>query len=173
MNSPPTNNAPPTSGSGTTDELRSDAKELGSSAKDRVQREIDARKGNAAEQAKSVSSAIERTAGELDPDAPQWLKSAMQQGADQIQRFADTLEQKDSREIFNDVRTFARDNPATFLGACAAAGFAAARVFKAGGDDQSQGFRSQTQGPPAQVEEPIFRNDPMQSGREATRGEFV
>ncbi|MDQ3483623.1 MAG: hypothetical protein M3448_09505 [Pseudomonadota bacterium] len=172
MNSPPTNNAPPTSGSGTTDELRSDAKELGSSAKDRVQREIDARKGNAAEQAKSVSSAIERTADELDPDAPQWLKSAMQQGADQIQRFADTLEQKDSREIFNDVRTFARDNPATFLGACAAAGFAAARVFKAGGD-QSQSSRSQTQGPPAQVDEPTFGGEGMQSGRETTRGEFV
>lgn len=171
MSSSPTNSSP--TSKSPTEELRSDAKELGSAAKDRVERELDSRKGSAADQAKSVSSAIERTAGELDSNAPQWLKSAMQQGATQIQRFADTLDQKDSREIFNDVRTFARDNPATFLGACAAAGFAAARIFKAGGDDHAQSSPTQTQGPPAQVDEPVFRGDSMQGGRQSTKGEFA
>lgn len=180
MNSPPNTRAGNPSDpqannqSGITGELKSDAKELGSSAKDRIHSELDARKGTAANQAKSVSSALERTAGELDPNAPEWLKSTIRQGAQQIQRFADTIEQKDSREIISDVRTFARDNPTTFLAACAAVGFAAARIFKAGGsDDQSQGFRSQTQGPPPQVQEPTFRNTAPNTTRQSAGGEFV
>lgn len=178
MNSPPNNDGNQSNQAGKTaelsNELRSDAKELKSSAKERVHSELDARKGTAANQAKSVSSAIERTAGELDANAPEWLKSTMRQGAQQVQRFADTLEQKDSREILSDVRTFARDNPSTFLAACAAAGFAAARIFKAGGSDgYSQGFRSQTQGPPPQVQEPTFQSSAPNSTRQTTGGEFA
>jgi ElaB/YqjD/DUF883 family membrane-anchored ribosome-binding protein len=159
---------------GMADELRSDAQELGSSAKDRIHSEAEAGKSTAAAQAKTVSSAMERTAGELDNEAPQWLKSALRKGASQIQRFADTIEQKDSREILSDVRTFARDNPATFLAACAAAGFAGARVFRAGGSEESSQFRSQTQGPPPQVHEPTFGSTgASMSANQTTGGEFV
>lgn len=130
---------PPNEGAGGTgSELRSDAQQLSSKAADRLHSEVDSRKGQAAEQAKSVSSAIERTAGELDEGAPAWLKSAFRQSADQIQRFAEAMEQRDSRQILNEVQSFARERPALFLGACAAAGFAAARVFKAGGEQQNR-----------------------------------
>ena len=55
---------PPTQGTGgATDELRSDAQQLTSKAASRIHSEVDARKGNAAEQAKSVSNAIEAAAG--------------------------------------------------------------------------------------------------------------
>ena len=133
---------PPTQGTGgAAGELRSDAQQLTSKAANRIHSEVDARKGSAAEQAKSVSSAIQTAAGQLDESAPSWLKSAFQQGADQIHRFADTMEQKDSRQILNEVQNFARQRPALFLGACVAAGFAAARIFKAGGEEQvSQQF---------------------------------
>ena len=131
--------------SSTTDELRSDAKQVGTTAVNRVHSELDARKGDAANQARSVSSAIERASGELDDSVPQWLRSAFQQGAQQVQRFADALEQKDSRELISEVRTFARDYPGTFLAGCAAAGFAAARIFKAGSSDSStSGFSGQS-----------------------------
>ena len=136
---------PPTEGTGgTADELRSDAQQLTSKAADRIHSEVDARKGNAAEQAKSVSNAIQTAAGQLDESAPTWLKSAFQQGADQIQRFTETIEQKDSRQILNEVQDFARERPALFLGACAAAGFAAARIFKAGGEEQASQQFGQT-----------------------------
>jgi hypothetical protein len=124
--------------------LRSDAQQIGSKAANRLHSEVDARKGSAATQVKSVSNAIHSAAGQLDDSAPAWLRSAFQQGAEQIQRFADTLEQKDSRQIFDEVQSFARQRPGLFLGACAAAGFATSRVFKAGGEqrnsewDQSQ-----------------------------------
>lgn len=127
----------PQSGSvqGVGGELLSDAKDVGSSAVNRLHSEVDARKGDAASQVKSVSSAIEKAADGLDVNAPTWLKSAFEQGAQQVQKFADTLEQKDSRQLVNDVSDFARGSPGTFLAACAAAGFAAARIVKAGGSE--------------------------------------
>ena len=137
MQQPPTQQPQPQGASGAADELRSDAQQLGSSAANRLHSEVDARKGQAADQAKSVSSAMQKAAGELDQSSPEWIKSAFRQGAAQIQRFADTIEHKDSRQLIGEARQFARDNPATFLAACAAAGFAAARVLKAGGEQQS------------------------------------
>ena len=137
MQQPPTQQPRSQAESGAADELRSDAQQLGSSAANRLHSEVDARKGQAADQAKSVSSAMQKAAGELDQSSPEWIKSAFRQGAAQIQRFADTLEHKDSRQLMGEARQFARDNPATFLAACAAAGFAAARVLKAGGEQQS------------------------------------
>ena len=128
---------PSQSAGGAGSELRSDAQQIGSKAANRLHSEVDARKGTAATQAKSVSTALQRAAGDLDEGAPTWLKSAFQQGAEQVQRFADTLERKDSRQMLNEVQSFARERPALFLGACAAAGFAAARIFKAGGEAQS------------------------------------
>lgn len=113
-------------------ELLSDAKDVGTSAVNRLHSEVDSRKGDAVTQVKSVSSAIQNAAGGLDPNAPAWLKSAFEQGARQVQKFADSLEQKDSRQLVNDVSDFARGSPGTFLAACAAAGFAAARIFRAG-----------------------------------------
>jgi len=122
---------------GTASELRSDAKHIGAKAADRLHSEIDARKGDAASQAKTVSNAILSAAGQLDDSSPAWLRSAFQQGAEQIQRFAETLEQKDSRQILDEVQSFARQRPGIFLGACAAAGFAASRLFRIGGEQQS------------------------------------
>lgn len=129
---------PSNPGGGTTGELRSDARELGSKAANRLHSEVDSRKDAAVSQAQSVSSAIGKTAASLDDSAPDWLKSAFHQGAQKIQQFADTIEQKDSRQILDEVQSFARERPALFLGACAAAGFAAARILKAGGEQQSQ-----------------------------------
>ena len=122
---------------GVGEELASDAKNVASTAVNKLHSEIDVRKGDAATQAKSVSTAIQSAAGGLDESAPAWLKSALEQGTQQVQKFADTLEQKDSRQLVGQVSEFARTSPATFLGACAAAGFAAARIFKAGSTENT------------------------------------
>ena len=155
-------------------EIRSDVDKLSTSASNRVHSELDSRKGAAAEQAKSVSSAFQRAAGELDDGAPQWLKSAFQQGAQHVRRFADTLEQKDSRAILNDIQAMARNNPGAFLAGCAAVGFAAARVLKAGASESSMGQSRQPQFPPRQVQEPMFRQSGSDSAP-ATKpaGEFA
>ena len=54
-------------------ELRNDAGTVTDTAKQRLHSEVDARKGTAAEQAKSISSALDTAAGELD-DSPDWLQ---------------------------------------------------------------------------------------------------
>ncbi len=136
---------------GVGNELLSDAKDVGSTAVNRLHSEVDARKSDAATQVKSVSSAIEKTAGGLDESAPAWLKSALEQGAQQVQKFADTIEQKDSRQLVKEVSDFARNSPGTFLAGCAAAGFAAARIFKAGSGENS----------PVQPGSVGFRDDPI------------
>lgn len=113
-------------------ELRGDAQNLAGAAADRLQQEADRRKSPVVDRARSVSSALDRAADELSgAQTPDWLKSAFNQGAEQVRRLADTLEQKDSRQLLDDVRTIARDNPLTFLSACAAAGFAASRILRA------------------------------------------
>ena len=171
MQSPTQNSgAPDTIGS----EVRADAERLTSTASDRLHSELDARKGAAATQAKSLSSAISQAADGLDDGAPQWLRSAFQQGAHQAQRFADTLEQKDSRAILRDVQDMARNNPGTFLAACAALGFAAARVFKAGAPDSSSSQSRPAQLPPIQGQEPMFRPSGAQTtSSPAPAGELV
>ena len=116
-------------------ELKQDTKSIGSAAVNRLHSEVDSRKSDGISQIQEVSSALKKTADELGDNSPNWLKSAIEQGADQITRFASTLEQKDSRELADDVRMFAQQSPGTFLAACTALGFAASRVFKAGASD--------------------------------------
>jgi hypothetical protein len=134
------------------DELRSDASAVTSSTKQRLHSELDSRKGDAATQAKSLSSALDAAANELS-DSPSWLRSAFQHGAQTLQRFADTIEHKDSRQLTRDVQQMAREHPATFLAGCAMAGFAGARVLKAGAED-THGSTSGTYEPSKTDREP-------------------
>jgi hypothetical protein len=145
--------------------LRSDAQQISTSAANRVHDEVDSRKDQAVTQVRSVSQALERATGGLDEAAPAWIRSAFQQAASQIQRFAETLEQKDSRQMLGEIQSFARERPSVFLGACAAAGFAAARVFKAGGEQPSGGAYQESEEPSGTV-----RNAPEFIARAAGTG---
>jgi hypothetical protein len=126
-----------TSGAGSSaglgDELKQDAAKLGNVAGERLSSEAESHKGEIASQARSVSSALEKAAGELGgQETPDWLRSSLQQGAETLQRLADSVENKNPRELLDDFNALGRDHPGAFLGACALAGFAVARVFKAG-----------------------------------------
>ena len=114
------------------DELRGDAQTLTHAAGARLQNEADNRKSAVTDQAKTLSSALEKVAGEMGDDVPNWLKSAFSQGAQSLSKLAETANQRDSRQLIGNVQDFAKQNPTTFLTGCAALGFAAARVFKAG-----------------------------------------
>ena len=113
-------------------ELRGDAGKLGQIMAQRVASEVDTRKGAAASQAKTLSSALGKAAGELGSEGPGWLRTALERGARSIQHFAETIEQKDAQQLNQQVQRLARDNPGTFLAGCALAGFAAARIMRAG-----------------------------------------
>lgn len=126
-------------------EVRGDAASLAEAAKNRAFSEVDQRKGAATSQVKTVATALDNAAGELN-DSPEWLRSAFRSGAQALQRLGDSVENKDARELGQEIQRLARQNPATFLGVCAAAGFAAARVLKAGSGGTSSSGGSWDQG---------------------------
>lgn len=139
------------SSSGSSDvkeELSGDAQRLKDTAKQRAEQETNAQKGKATSAAHSTSSAIEKAAEQLrnDENAPSWLSSAFEKTAQEIDRFASGIENKDARDIRRDVTQFARQSPAAFLAASAAAGFAAARFLRAGSEYQSHHQYDQNSG---------------------------
>lgn len=124
-------------GGGLRDELRDDTGRVAGAAAERLQSKADNRKGQIAEQARAVSSALGNAADGLGSDTPSWVKSALEQGAKSIEQLAHAVEGKDSRQLVGDVQQFARQRPGSFLAGCALLGFAASRVFKAGGGQAS------------------------------------
>jgi len=129
---------PDNEGGGLRNELRGDAGRVAGAAAERLQSEANDRKGQVAEQAHAVSSALGSAADGLGSDTPSWVKSALEQGAKSIEQLAQAIEGKDSRQLVGDVQQFARQRPGSFLAGCALLGFAASRVFKAGGSQTSQ-----------------------------------
>ncbi len=118
------------------DELRQDAGHLKESLGARAKQEAESRKGQAAQVAGSASSALDTAARDLrdNPEAPEWMASALQQAARRIESLASHVDGRNIDELGDEVAEFARRNPGTFLAASAAAGFAAARVLRAGVD---------------------------------------
>lgn len=121
-------------GSAVGEELSRDASQLKDTASQRIEQELDTRKGQAAQIAGSASSALGKAASELERDdnAPDWLGSAMRQAASSIDRLAGEIDGRSVNQMGQQLTNFARSNPGTFLAASAAAGFAAARVLRAG-----------------------------------------
>ncbi len=131
---------PAGSAEATAQSLKQDAGALKDKAVDRLAGEADARKGQVADGMKQVSSALDAARSDLEgSDTPDWLKNGLRSVASSVERLAGELESKDSSELTADLRDFARQRPAVFLGACAAAGFAAARVFTASAPRAARG----------------------------------
>ncbi|MET1753981.1 hypothetical protein ABVV53_00660 [Novosphingobium sp. RD2P27] len=151
-------------GGGLRDELKEDTGRVTGAAADRLQSEADKRKGEVAGQAHAVSSALDSAARELGQDSPSWIKSALEQGARSVEQLAQTVEGKDSRQLAGDVQQFARQRPGSFLAGCALLGFAASRVFKAGGSQGSQSSSGNTT--PRSTSTPVY--DPYEP--ETARG---
>lgn len=119
-----------------TDELKHDASHLRDTVGARAKEETDSRKGQAVQVAGSASSALKTAADDLrnNPEAPNWMASALEQAARKIDGLASHVDGRSVDQLGRDISEFARRSPGTFLAASAAAGFAAARVVRAGMD---------------------------------------
>jgi ElaB/YqjD/DUF883 family membrane-anchored ribosome-binding protein len=95
-------------------------------------------KDMAADAVKGLAEAARQMAGKLDDGKPETgnTKAAeyARKAADGMDRFSDSLKQKDIEEIADDARTAVRNNPAIAVGAAAIIGFALARFLKGSGD---------------------------------------
>ena len=131
-----TSSSSPQGGSGVTQELTQDAKGIGKAAQEKLSVKATEGKEQATQAARSTSSALNKAVEQLrqEDGVPDWLTSGIEKAAREIERFAGNLEGKDMQAIGREVTGFARRSPVAFLAAAAVAGFAAARILRAGSD---------------------------------------
>jgi hypothetical protein len=77
----------------------------------------------------SATSALRRAADDVEVDN-RWIGAALRKSAEGIERATASLDGGDLSRALDDLNGFARRNPAIFLGASVALGFALARVGK-------------------------------------------
>ena len=106
------------------------AKDMASDAGDKVNDALGTQKAAGAERVKGISSAIRRAADELEDELPP-AATYIRRAADEIDAMADAVQRRDVRQLLGDVQSFARRQPAAFLGATVLGGFAVMRLLKA------------------------------------------
>jgi hypothetical protein len=112
-----------------------------------------------------VADSIRRAAGEFDaqlPQAAQYIRRA----ADQMEVMSDSLRRKEMRQMLSDVESFARRQPAAFLGVSLLAGFAAMRFFKSSSPASGRGTWHGT----AEEDEPMYERGRYGSPASAATG---
>lgn len=88
--------------------------------------------------ADGAADALRRAAEDVEGDN-RWIGAALRKSADGIERAAHSIDGGDLTRALDDLNGFARRNPAIFLGASVALGFALARVGKTAVERASDG----------------------------------
>jgi hypothetical protein len=117
------------------------ALDLANTAKDRIEAEATQRKSLGADYIGSIAQATSRAASEFDADVPQAARY-IRQAAEQIQGVADTVRERDVRELVGEVQDFARRQPTLFFGGAVVLGFAVLRFLKSTAPNAGDEFRS-------------------------------
>lgn len=112
------------------------AADLAADARDGIQREasrrVDDAQHMAADTMQEAADAAAAASAQFDANSIQ--AEAVRKVADSIDNMANQVRATDLETIVRDVSNFARRNPLIFIGAAAAAGFAATRFLKAQGN---------------------------------------
>jgi hypothetical protein len=139
--------SPPGESAGTTREVKNKvsgvvagAKELlVEGAKARATDAIDERKGTAAQGLGTVAQALREAADKLGEGETGPLGSYADSAAEQVDKVARYLREKDLQTMARDAQTFARRHPEVFLGGAFLAGIFAARFLKSSSPRTAQG----------------------------------
>ena len=113
------------------------ASSLAGQAKQKLTGTLDSQRGAAAGFVEQLAQSVQRS-GEQFEGRQDWLASAVGRGAAELNTLAGSLRDKDLGELAGEVQAFARRQPALFIGAALAAGFAVARVGKMVAGDLSR-----------------------------------
>jgi hypothetical protein len=120
---------------GLRDTVRESSTQLGSTARNWMEREADERTTAIASQAKTIADAMHQTSSRLDQDGQSQAARITDVVADRVERFAGYLNEADGQRLMNDVEDLARRNPWALAAAGLAVGFAASRFMKASRSD--------------------------------------
>ncbi|MGD9615276.1 MAG: hypothetical protein AB7H90_07085 [Alphaproteobacteria bacterium] len=111
----------------------SDAKKVGSelvgAARDSAVSLLDAQRARAADQIVAIGDALRRSAEPFESTGAGSLTQYVNQAADQICGFADTVRDRSWSELSGDLESFARRYPTTFMLSAIGIGFIAGRFM--------------------------------------------
>lgn len=110
-------------------QLGETARDMANSAKNKVEAEVTQRKSIGADYIASIAQATGRAANEFEADVPQ-AAHYIREASGQIQSVANTVRERDVRELVGEVKEFARKQPTVFFGGAVVLGFAALRFLK-------------------------------------------
>lgn len=118
--------------------VRDEAAGLGSTIKQGLGDQVDQRKNLIADRLSAVADRAQRTADDLG-DSEAWLGDLVARGARELNDVAEEIRRNDMAGILSSVEVFARRQPALFMGASVALGFAMTRIV-AGGPSQADRY---------------------------------
>lgn len=116
--------------------VRRAAEETGARAKEAGKEAADAAADQARAQKRQATNSLRRVADELDHaadacrDEDAWARGLLSQGAASLRNASGYLSGHRLEDLTRDAETYARNNPAAYLGASIAAGFVLARIGK-------------------------------------------
>jgi hypothetical protein len=113
------------------------AKELASSAQDRLQDKVAEQKGLGADYVNSFAGAMRQAANHFDSDVPV-AGTYMRKAADQIETAADALREGNFSDLVQGAQKFARSQPTAFFGLALLAGFGAVRFLKSASSESDR-----------------------------------
>jgi hypothetical protein len=126
-----------TPSTGSRSSVRDKASELGDQAKEKARHAAEQQKGRAAGELNALASALHRAGDHLESEGHMSAR-LIYGAADRLDGLTQTLDDQDVAGLVRSVRSFARRNPAAFIGGATALGFLAARFFKAADDQQEE-----------------------------------
>jgi hypothetical protein len=110
-------------------EVKAAATDMAGQAREQVEAAAMHQKSLGADYVGAIAGAMNRAAGEFETELPQ-AAHYIRQASEQVGGFADTIRQRDMRELAAEVQDFARKQPTLFFGGAVILGFAALRFFK-------------------------------------------
>jgi vacuolar-type H+-ATPase subunit E/Vma4 len=102
---------------------------------------LDEQRHHAASQLQTVGEAVHRAADKFREERDENIAGYVDAVADEVDRCARYLEQRDLRSLLGDTQQFARRNPEWFLGGMFFAGLALSRFLKAGSPNREHDQR--------------------------------
>lgn len=121
---------------GAAEQVRRAAQETGARAREAGEEAVDAAADQARARKEQATNSLRRVADELDhaadacSDEDGWARGLLAQGAASLRNASGYLSGHRLEDLARDTETYARNNPAAYLGASIAAGFVLARLGK-------------------------------------------
>ena len=121
------------------------ARDIANSAQDKVEAAVTERKSVGADYIGSIAQATGQAAHAFETDLPQ-AAHYIRQASEQIQGVADTVRERDVRELVGEVQEFARRQPTLFFGGAVVLGFAVLRFLKSTAPQPATSFDARREG---------------------------